>query len=114
MAPKVDQTGRVDLVVAQGATFTATFTWKIDGTPVDLSGYTGAAKIKDTYGGSTLATFTVTLGGAAGTITLTLSATTTGALSAPATGVWDVELTSGSTVRRLVGGTVTITPEVTA
>lgn len=113
MAALIDQTGRVDLVVAQGATFAATFTWKIDGTPVDLSGYTGAAKIKDTYGGSTLATFTVTLGGNAGTITATLSATTTGALTAPATGVWDLELTSGSTVRRLLAGNVTITPQVT-
>jgi len=113
MAVTLDQTGRVDLVIAQGATFTGTFTWKIDGSPVDVTGYTGAAKIKDTYGGTLLATFTVTLGGAAGTITCTLSATTTGALTAPATGVWDLELTSGSTVRRLLAGNVTITPQVT-
>lgn len=113
MAVTVDQTGRVDLVIPQGATFTTTFTWKIDGTPVNLTGYTGAAKIRDTFDGSVLASFTVSLGGSAGTVTCSLSALTTGGLSAPAQGVWDLELTSGSTVRRLLAGNVRVTPQVT-
>lgn len=113
MAVQVDQTGYVDLVVPQGATFTTTFTWKVNGTPVDLTGYTAAAKIRDTFGGTVLATFTVTLGTTDGRITCSLSATTTGGLAAPAAGVWDLEVTTGGTVRRLLAGSVRVTPQVT-
>ena len=55
----------------------------------------------------------ISLGGAAGTITLTISATDTAALSAPQNGVYDLELVSGSTVTRLVQGTFLVTPEAT-
>jgi hypothetical protein len=74
--------------------------------------------VKDTYGGTAWLTLTtanggITLGGAAGTITITASATATAALTAPAVGVYDLELVTGSTVRRLAAGEVTVTPEVT-
>jgi hypothetical protein len=46
-------------------------------------------------------------GGVAGTITITVSATDTAALTA-ADGVFDLEITSGSVVTRLIEGTYSI------
>lgn len=118
MAATVNQTGRLDIVVQQGATWNPTFTWKIDGVAVNLTGYTARLTARSSYGGTQLfaltsAGGTITLGGSAGTIQPTLSASSSAALSAPAVGVWDLELVSGSTVRRLLEGQVTITPEAT-
>lgn len=118
MPAVLNQTGRLDLVIQQGATFNPVWTWKIDGTAVNLTGYTARLTVRDTYGGTALVTLTsgagtIVLGGAAGTIQPVMSATVTGALSAPATGVYDLELVSGSVVRRLLEGRVSVTPEVT-
>lgn len=119
MAALVTQTGKLDLEVGQGATFNPTFTWKIDGAAVNLTGYTARMTARDTYGGTSWFSLTtenggISLGGSAGTITLNLSASTSAALTAPAQGVYDLELVSGGgVVRRLLAGQVTVTPEVT-
>lgn len=90
------------------------------GMPVDLTGYSAAAKgrariadaspvwsLSSAPGGG------ITLGGALGTITLAMSAAVTAAL-APGSGVWDLELTSpGGEVIRLMKGTYEITEEAT-
>jgi hypothetical protein len=56
----------------------------------------------------------ITLGGAAGTITLSATATVTAALTAPFSGVYDLELVSGGgVVTRLLEGVATVSPEVT-
>jgi hypothetical protein len=56
----------------------------------------------------------ITLGGAAGTIAIVISATTTAALAAPFSGVYDLEIVSaGGVVTRLVQGTATVSAEVT-
>lgn len=111
--------GRYAVTIEQGATWLETFTWTdANGDPVNLTGYTAVAMVKTTYGGTTLLTAstasgTITLGGAAGTITINVPYATTGAIGGQ-TGVWDLELTSGGGVRtRLLEGPVTITPEVT-
>jgi hypothetical protein len=57
-------------------------------------------------------TFTVTIDALNGEVTLSLTATQTAALTAGRY-VYDVELTIGSTVSRVIEGIVTVTPEVT-
>jgi hypothetical protein len=84
------------------------------GAPVNISGRTYAAQIRSTTDASTpLATFTCAIvSGPAGTLTATLSATTTAALT-PGLAVWDLEERNGSTVTTLLAGPVTIVQDVT-
>jgi len=67
-----------------------------------------------TLGASPTATLTagLTLGGAAGTISISISATNTAAITA-GNYVYDLELTSGTTVTRLLEGQFYVSPEVT-
>jgi hypothetical protein len=108
-----------DLCVQQGATFRRVITWKADGALVNLTGYTARMQIRATAEASTaLIELTtengrIALGGSAGTITLTISATDTAALTS-GRGVYDLELVSGSgIVTRLLQGAVTISRNVT-
>lgn len=112
--------GTYDISVEQNATFSLTITWKNSaGSPIDLTGYTAKAVIQS-QAGATLATLssaggvdgTITLGGAAGTIVLTLPAAFTAGLT-PQIGMWDLLLTSGSTKTRLLQGSVGISRGVT-
>ena len=110
-----------DLEIQQGATLSLVATWKDSGgTAINLTGYTARMNVRETYSSSsaflTLTTENggITLGGSAGTITLSASATTTAALTAPFSGVYDLELVSGGgVVTRLLEGVATISPEVT-
>ena len=111
--------GNYNIVCDQGATFSRVLTWKqSNGTPVNLTGYTARMQVRDHYASSssvlTLTTENggITLGGAAGTITLAATATATAALTAD-TYVYDLELVDGATVTRLVQGQFTVNPEVT-
>jgi hypothetical protein len=111
---------RYDLEIKQGATLSLTATWKdSSGTAVNLTGYTARMQVRATYdSSSTILSLTsssgITLGGSAGTIAITASATTTAALTAPWSGVWDLELVSGGgEVTRLLEGAATVSPEVT-
>jgi hypothetical protein len=113
--------GRYDLTIYQGATFDLTMTWR-QGTPlapVNLTGYTARMQLRETTGSpTTVLSLTsangggITLGGAAGTIALNVSATVTAAM-APGTYLYDLELVSGATVTRLVEGRAVVSPEVT-
>jgi hypothetical protein len=90
---------------------------------VDLTGYTPAMKMRESYtAGSaiaTLGTAEITLGGTAGTIDIDYPAAQTAALgSALGYGggslVYDLELTSGGgEVTRLLMGVISISPEAT-
>lgn len=110
--------GTLNLTLAQGSTWSVTLTYKdANGAAINLSGYTAAMQVRASHAASTtVLSLTsgsgITLGGAAGTITITASAATTAAIEA-GTYVYDLELTTGSTVTRLVEGSVTVTPEVT-
>lgn len=113
--------GIYDTTIEQGATLSIAVTWKdSNSTPVNLTGYTARSQFRQTYeSSSTVLSLTtenggIALGGTAGTIQLTASATTTAGLTAPANGVWDLELVSGAgVVTRLLQGAYQITPEAT-
>jgi hypothetical protein len=111
---------RYDLEIKQGATLSLTATWKDStGAAINLTGYTARMQVRSAYDAtSTILSLTsssgITLGGAAGTIAITASATVTAALTAPWAGVWDLELVSGGgVVTRLLEGAATVSPEVT-
>ncbi len=84
---------------------------------VDLTGYTAKMQIRDRKGGELLVELTtengrIVLGGAAGTILLTLDHATTAAMRRG--GVYDLELTSSAGKRgRLLQGSVALSEEVT-
>lgn len=105
---------KVNLVVDQGTTFETSVTLTDDnGDLVDLTNYSGAGQIRKHYTSSNSVAFTVTLGGANGTITLGLSANSTANLVAGRY-VYDIEITTTSnTVNRILEGIVTVTPQVT-
>ena len=104
--------------IDQGATWTFSLTYKINGTPVNLTGWTASMMVRKNYtDASPVLTLTtenggIALGGSAGTIILTASSTLTSAMPA-GTGVYDLELYTGSETRKLLRGDVTIIPEVT-
>lgn len=107
-----------DFEIEQGATEVRTFTWKTsDGTPLNLTGYTARMQIRPSVSSSeiTLELTTenggIALGGALGTVVVTMSATQTSAMSRP--GVYDLELVNGPVVTRFIQGGVTVSREVT-
>lgn len=110
--------GSYNFTIEQGATFNLLMTWKIDGTAVNLTGYTARLQARvDVDETDTILSLTtgagITLGGVAGTITLDQTATQTAALL---TGeyVYDLELqSSGGIVTRLLQGELNISAEVT-
>lgn len=112
---------KLKLPIDQGATFRRRLTWKT-GTPslpVDLTGYTARMQVRsEITDAAILLTLTtenggITLGGAAGTIDLYISATATAGFTWE-TGVYDLEMVaSNGDVIRLVAGAVSVSPEVT-
>ena len=108
-----------DLCIPQGATFSRVIRWKADGDEVNLTGYAARAQIRPTPSSATTTLSLTTensriaLGGSAGTITLSISATDTAALTAGRY-VYDLELVSaGGIVTRLLQGVVTVSANVT-
>jgi hypothetical protein len=109
---------KYNLVCNQGATFNLQFTVKTGDTAWNLTGYTATMTVKP-FAGSTTTTVLATnangriaLGGAAGTVNVTLSAATTAAITS---GKYDYDfvLDSGSTVTRLLEGKFVVTAGVT-
>lgn len=102
----------------QGATWNNQITWNISGSPVNLTGYTARMQARENIDSTPLFSWTSTggqlvLGGAAGTITLNISAATTAGYS-DGLYLYDLELESGSgVVTRLLEGNFTINAEVT-
>lgn len=113
--------GTYNFTIEQGATFSRTLTWKDgSGNPIDLTGYTAKLELKDVKGNViiTLTTNTgggITLGGSAGTIAVTMTATQTAAFNFSAAH-YDLKLTAsdGVTVTRLLEGVVNLDDEVTS
>jgi hypothetical protein len=108
-----------DLCIPQGATFSRVIRWKADGVNVNLAGYTARMQIRPAAASATttLSLTTensrITLGGTTGTITISISATDTAAITAGRY-VYDLELVSaGGIVTRLLQGIVTVSANVT-
>lgn len=111
--------GKYSFVMDQGSTWDTVLTWKIGGTPVNLTGYSARMQARSTVDAtSTIFSWTDTggqlvLGGALGTVTFAVADTVTATYPA-GTYVYDLELESGGgATTRLLSGTFTITPEVT-
>jgi hypothetical protein len=105
---------KANLVIDQGSTYSTDLELTDDnGDPLVLSGYTANSQIRKWYTSSNAAaSFTTSINVESATITLTLTANQTSNLVAGRY-VYDVELTSGSEVSRIVEGIVTVTPQVT-
>lgn len=119
--------GNYTLKIEQGATFARVFTYRIPASsnpdltvPKDLTGWTARSMVRHLVADvNPVLSFTssppagLVLGGTAGTIALTITATQTAAL-AITTGFWDLELVApDGTVTRLLQGPVTVSDEVT-
>ena len=112
--------GKYDIVIEQGTTLNLVAKYYDSASAlVDLTSYTARAKFRPTYDSSPILNLTtensgIALGGTAGTITLSAAATATAALTAPSSGVYDLEIvTAGGVVTRLMEGKYKITPEAT-
>jgi hypothetical protein len=105
---------KLNLVVDQGSSFSTTLNLTDDdGDVINLTGYTAAGQLRKHYTSSNSVSFTITLGGANGTVTLAMSSNTTANIAAGRY-VYDVELTDNTgLVSRLFEGIVTVTPQVT-
>ena len=105
---------KANLEIDQGATFSTDLTLEDDnGDLISLVGYTANSQIRKWYTSSNAAaTFTTSINTTSAVITLSLTANQTGDLTSGRY-VYDVEISSGATVSRVVEGIVTVTPQVT-
>jgi len=112
--------GTYNFVADQGATFSRVITWKDSaGSAINLGGYEARMQLRSQIDASGAAVFEFTtgngrisLGGTAGTITLSAAATATQAIPAD-TYVYDLELVESGVVTRLVQGQFELRGEVT-
>ena len=111
--------GLYDITIEQGATFQMSLTWKDStGAPVNITGYSARMQVRENYEAEdTLVSLTsaggdIVLGGALGTIAITIAASATQILQLDEA-VYDLELVNGATVTRLLQGKATVSREVT-
>jgi hypothetical protein len=112
--------GNYDFSIEQGASFSRVLTWKDAAeTPINLTNYTARMQLREALDASavllslTTENGRIALGGALGTIALSISAVDTAALSKELM-KYDLELVSaGGVVTRLLQGNVTLNKEVT-
>ena len=109
---------KYNLVCEQATTFNFVFSINNNNTLLNLTGYTGVMTVRPFVGASTTtvvastANGRMTLGGIAGTVTVLIDATTTGAIGSGRY-VYDLVLTSGATVTRYLEGKFIVTGAVT-
>lgn len=108
-----------NLVIEQGATFDKSYLWKVGKplAPVDMTGYSARMQIRPTPGDvSVILSLTTEAGslilGSNGIVRILIDAATTAGLSF-VTASYDLEIVYGSLVRRLMQGTVKLSPNVT-
>ena len=114
--------GTYNITIEQGATYNlnlALYTDSAKTTPKDLTGYTAKKQLRSTKSDpDSLLTLTtggggITIGGTStNEIQIAVSATQTASMNFK-TALYDLELTTGATISRLVEGTVTLSKEVT-
>ena len=111
------QPGIYNILCPQGATFDRVFTVTVDGSLLDLTGFTAALQVREAAD-SAVAVISltsgsgITLGGTAGTVSVSISAAITGAVAAGSYS-YDLELYSGSQTIRLVQGAFNVSAGVT-
>ena len=109
---------KYNLVCDQATTFNFQFQILENNTPLDLTGYTGTMTVRPFVGATTTTVVASTANGymvfdaTNGRITVTLSATVTGAISAGRY-AYDLVVTSGVTVTRILEGKFIVTGAVT-
>jgi hypothetical protein len=110
--------GKLNFVCPQGSTFRRTLTYKIETTPVNLTGYSARLQVRETHDSTDYIVFLtngsgITLGGSAGTIDIVIpDSTTTNFITGDH--VYDLEVESSSGITdRLIEGRFNVTPEVT-
>lgn len=105
-----------NLTIDQGATFSSDVTVKdAQGNAFNLTGYTAAAKLAKGFASTrtrTNMTTSIATDATTGVVTLSLTATETSALDAERY-VYDLEITSGAAVTRVIEGIITVRPQVT-
>jgi hypothetical protein len=109
--------GTYDITCWQGATYDKTFTITEAGVALNLTGYTSAMQVRSAADSTaTLVSLTsgsgITLGGTAGTIVVAITASQSSAIPAGSY-AYDLELTSGGTVTRLLQGAFNVVGNVT-
>ena len=108
--------GTYNTSVYCGAVWDKIFTMTVDGSPVNLSGFTGAMKIKEHLNSTAVLSLTsgagITITGGSGTVAVAMTAVQTSSVS-PGIYKYDLELTNGSTVYRLVQGRIIFEGQVT-
>jgi hypothetical protein len=112
--------GNNNFVIDQGADWFVTVVYKDSaGVAINLTGYTAALQIRDTYADSTTdlsltsPSGGITITGATGTIAIRATAAQTAAIAA-GNYVYDLEITSvGGIVTRLIQGKISLSPQVT-
>jgi hypothetical protein len=109
--------GYQELFIEQGADYNTTITLDdVDGTPYDLTGYTGKSQIrKSYYSANATAQFTITINNPTnGELILGLSSSNTANIAAGRY-VYDVLIkdTTANTVTRVLEGIVNVLPRVT-
>lgn len=105
------------LTIEQGSTFQMQFRWKVDGAIMNLTGATAKMQLRRSYSTPVVFELSTTnsrilLGGALGTVALELSPEETAQIPA-GNFVYDLEITTGGVVRKLIKGSVVVMPEVT-
>ena len=108
---------KYNIVCDQATTFALDFTIQTGNTLWDLTGYTATMTVRPFVGSNTTTLVLtngngITLGGAAGTVDITISSTVTADLN-PSRYSYDFVLNSGSVVTRLLEGKFIVTAGVT-
>jgi hypothetical protein len=110
-----------NFVIDQGANWFVTVVYKNSaGVAIDLTGYTTALQIRDTYADTTTdlsltsPSGGITITGATGTLAIRATAAQTGALDDSAKYDYDLEITSPSgVVTRLIQGVASVSSQIT-
>ena len=105
---------KANITIDQGTTFSTDLTLTDEiGDPLDLTGYTANSQMRKWYTSSTVAaTFTAVVNVQTAAVTLSLTPTETANIVSGRY-VYDVEITKGEVVSRIVEGIATVTPQVT-
>lgn len=111
---------KLDIYIEQGATFTLGLVWKdANSDPIDLTGYVARMQLRSNISSEevemeiTSTDGEITLGGAAGTISIWAPPAKTSLITSKK-GVYDLELEApNGDVFRVIQGSAQISPEVT-
>tara|TARA_R100000231_G_scaffold135716_1_gene110384 strand:- start:475 stop:810 length:336 start_codon:yes stop_codon:yes gene_type:complete len=107
-------TPTVNIVIAQGTTFSEVFTsTESDGATSNLVGFTGASQIKKHETAKKSESFSVSINGGTGEVSIGMTSGATSRLS-PGRYLYDIILTSpAGSISRLVGGQALVTAGIT-